>query len=223
MGLACASPAPPRAPGLAAADYFPLLPGTHWVYRVRSPLGSQTLEVLALGERSVRDSAVPLFLVEERMEGQRLGLEDAGWVGYFREAGYWHRYTTIAPDPDHGFRLLGSGAARVLPVEPRAGDRWDETVYVYRSPESGGGRQEWSAEVVHGGRVRTPAGSFSDVLRVRSLYWDRAIAPDHPVLTYEDDYARGVGLVRSRMRSHLDGGGELEQTLIRVGFPAPPG
>lgn len=157
------------------------------------------------------------------MNGEHYGLADSGWVGLFRSEGYWHRYTTIDNDPREGFRLFGSGAVRVLPVDPHHGDEWEETLYLYQNPESGGGRQHLTATIEHGGTLRTPAGTFRDVLVVRSRYWDPALFTERPVLTYEDAYARGVGLVRSRMRSHLEGGGELEQVLISVRFPAPPG
>jgi hypothetical protein len=189
------------------------------VYRVASAQGRDELEVVAHGEHAVQDCAVPLFLLEERMDGEDYGLEDAGWVGYFRAEGYWSRYSSIAADGKGRFRLFGSGAVRVLPVNPQPGDEWEETTYVFESPESKGGEQRWKAVIEPSASVRTPAGRFREVIMVRSSYWNPALSRDGPLVVYEDVYARGIGLVRSRARNLVEQGGDLEQTLVAVHFP----
>src|SRR5262245_6464243 len=85
----CASVPPPHAGGAAAREYFPLLPGTHWVYELRTgPFSHTTLDVTARGSRPVRGSDARIFLVEERTEGEMFGLDPFGLVGYQVDGGF---------------------------------------------------------------------------------------------------------------------------------------
>jgi hypothetical protein len=56
------------------------------------------------------------------------------------------------------------------------------------------------------GRIRrpdgVPAGSFEDVIVVRSEQWDPEWDATQPLHSYEDYYARGVGLIRSVSRNN---------------------
>src|SRR5262245_16236245 len=77
----CISPAPPHASGAAAREYFPLLPGTHWVYELRTGIFTHTtLDVTARGTRPVRGSDAGIFVVEERTRDQMFGLDPFGLV-----------------------------------------------------------------------------------------------------------------------------------------------
>src|SRR5262245_30733875 len=79
----CASAPVPHATGAASREYFPLLPGAHWVYELSTgPFSSTTLDVTARGERPVRGSSTGIFVVEERVSGEMYGLEPSGLVGY---------------------------------------------------------------------------------------------------------------------------------------------
>jgi hypothetical protein len=199
--------------------FLPLVPGARWVYRVASAQGRDEIEVVAHGEHAVQGCAFPLFLLEERMDGEDYGLQDAGWVGYFRAEGYWSRYASIAAEGKGRFRVVGSGALRVLPVNPQPGDEWEETLHGFESPPSQAGEQHWKAVIEPSALVRTPAGRFREVIVVRSSYWDPALSRDAPLAVYEDVYARGIGLVRSRIHNLAEQGGDLEQTLVAVHFP----
>lgn len=196
--------------------------GTRWIYDVESSAGRDRLEVLAHGEKAVRGSARPLFLFEETMDGSRYGpdgLEDSGWVGYFRSDGYWSRYAAVGSDGRGGFRLFGSGAVRVLPIDPHPGDAWEETTYLFENREARSGAQRWTAEIGSVPRLDTPAGRFRDLIVVHVRYWDPALSESEPLLRYEDVYARGVGLVRSVARNAIDPRADLEQVLVSVEFP----
>src|SRR5215510_11832616 len=97
----CASVPPPHAGGAAARDYFPLLPGAHWVYELRTgPFTHTTLDVTARGSRPVRNSNDPIFVVEERTEGEVFGLEPLGLVGYQVANGFVRRVPALEMDPD---------------------------------------------------------------------------------------------------------------------------
>lgn len=237
-GIACAawlvgSPAacaprraesPPRAPGAGAEAWFPLVEGARWVYEVRAGFGKSRLEVTARGLHAVKGAPAPLFIMQERSVGGPFGMQDDGLAGYTVRDGYLSRFSFLSRDPDGGIRLMGSEPSRVLPVEPRAGQGWSEQIHVFTTPESQGGEQSWRASVERVDSLRVPAGSFRDLLLVRSDYLDPAVSTE-PLVSYEDYYARGVGLVRSVSRNHQAHfwNDTLEQDLIEVSFGEPAG
>jgi hypothetical protein len=68
--------------------------------------------------------------------------------------------------------------------------------------------------------VTVPAGTFTDVILVETEYWDPSIDSDKPLISYEDWYARGVGLLRSVTKNSREGGKRMaEQTLESYEFP----
>jgi hypothetical protein len=225
--LACSGAPGPRASGAAAREYFPLEPGTRWVYEVRAGWFSRTrLDVIARGERAVRDSDAPLFLVEERIERQVMGLEQSGYVGYRREAGYLTRIAAVEVEADGSARTFGGAhGVSLLPLDPKPGQRWNEQGDVFAAHEAGeASRIGWSAELTEYGRMRVPAGTFDDVIVVKSEQWDPGWRTSEPLHTYEDYYARGVGLIKSVAHNHAAAffARSVEQVLLEVEFPAAP-
>jgi hypothetical protein len=217
--LSCASSPPPHAEGPAARDYFPMLPGAHWTYEMRTGLFSHTkLEVTSRGERPVRDSQSGMFVFEERTEGELYGLEPAGLVGYRVSDGYVTRIPAIELGSDGVVHLFGHGAVAVLPVDPQSGQHWKDSVDVFDAP--GRATQSWTAEVENVGRVHVAAGTFDDVIVVRSAAWDMEWRQDEPLHSYEDYYARGVGLIRSVAHNHTRflPIAEMDQELVEVRF-----
>jgi len=217
--LSSATTPPPHAAGPAARDYFPMLPGAHWVYEMRTGLFSHTkLEVTSRGERPVRDSERGMFVFEERADGELFGLEPAGLVGYRVSGGYVTRIPAIELESDGVVHLFGHGAVAFLPVDPRSGQRWNDQVDVFDAP--GRATQSWTAEVENVGRVHVAAGTFDDVIVVRSAAWDLEWRTDEPLHSYEDYYARGVGLIRSVAHNHTRflPIAEMDQELVEVRF-----
>jgi hypothetical protein len=213
---------PPRAPGVAAQAWFPLVDGGRWVYEVRAGFGKSRLEVTAQGLRAVKGAPAPLFIMQERSVGGPFGMQDDGLAGYLIADGYLSRFSFLSRDPDGGIRLMGSEPTRVLPVEPREGEGWMEQTHVFTTPESRGGEQTWRASVERVKSLRVPAGTFHDLLLVRSDYLDPTVSKE-PLVSYEDYYARGVGLVRSvshNRQAHF-WNDTLEQDLVEVSFVAP--
>jgi hypothetical protein len=79
--------------------------------------------------------------------------------------------------------------------------------------------QRWTARIESAGRVRVPAGTFDDVIVVHSAQWDPTWREDRPLHTYDDYYARGVGLIRSVSRNHAAWfWTAVEQRLVAVSF-----
>ena len=213
---------PPRAPGQGAEAWFPLVDGARCVYEVRAGFGKSRLEVTARGIHAVKGAPAPLFIMQERSVGGPFGMQDDGLAGYYVRDGYLSRFSFLSRDPDGGIRLMGSEPSRVLPVEPRTGQGWSEEIHVFTTPESKGGEQSWRASVERVESLRVPAGRFRNLLLVRSEYLDPTVSTE-PLVTYEDYYARGVGLVRSVSRNHQAHfwNDTLEQDLVEVSFEAP--
>ena len=89
-----------------------------------------------------------------------------------------------------------------------------------QQPEGGGGLIKWTGRTVRADAVTVPAGTFTDVILVESEYWDPSIDADRPLISYQDWYARGVGLLRSVTKNEREGGKRMaEQTLESYEFP----
>jgi len=221
LGLALAAcaggPPPPRAPGAAGADYFPLVPGARWTYELKGGLFSRVrLEVTALGERRVQGADGQLFLIEERLGSEVRGLEPSGFVGYGVADGYHTRIAAVDLDAAGRARVLGGEGVPLLPLDPRPGQRWSAESRVFDSRS----RQHWTASVESAGRVSVPAGTFDEVIVVHSEQWDPGWSSDRPLNSYDDYYARGFGLIRSVSRNHATWWflGRLDQRLLDVRF-----
>ena len=219
----CASNATPRAPGPAAREYFPLQRGAHWTYELRTGFfsGRTRMDVTARGEHAVRDSDERVFLMEEQLSGRVYGLEPTGLVGYRIADGYVTRIAAVALGEDGQVSIFGGEGMAFLPVDPKPGQRWSDRAEIFR--ESGSSGQAWTAEVEFVGRVRVPAGSFDDVIVVRSQQWDPEWDAHKPLHSYEDYYARGVGLIRSVSHNNARWFWmSVEQVLVAFSFEADP-
>jgi hypothetical protein len=221
---ACATTPVPHASGPAARDYFPMLPGAHWVYDLHTgPFSSTTLEVTARGERPVRGSETGIFVVEERTAGEMYGLEPSGLVGYRVSDGYVTRVPALELGADGVVHIFGKDGMSILPVDPHAGQHWSDQVEVFKS--LGDSKQSWTATIENVGSVHVPAGTFDDVILVRSEHWDREWRDDEPLHSYEDYYARGIGLIRSVAHNHtrILPIAEIDQELVEVSFDSGEG
>ena len=219
--LDCASAPVPHAGGAAARDYFPLLPGAHWVYELKTgPFTHTTLDVTARGTRPVRGSNAAIFVVEERTEEEVYGLDPLGLVGYQVDGSFLRRLPALEMDPDGLVHVFGKDGIQFLPTDPQPGQRWSDEVVVFDAPTPTNSAQSWTARVEQVGRVSVAAGTFDDVIVVRSEQWDRDWKEDEPLHSYEDYYARGVGLILSVVHNHtrLLPIAELEQELTSVSF-----
>ncbi|HTO70724.1 MAG TPA: hypothetical protein VMR31_12765 [Myxococcota bacterium] len=222
--FSCAGTPPPHADGPAAREYFPLLPGAHWVYDLHTgPFTHTKLDVVARGERPVRGSEAGIFVFEEHTDGELYGLDAAGLVGYRVADGYVTRVPAIELGSDGVVHLFGHSEIAFLPIDPHTGQHWSDQVDVFDAP--GKATQSWTAEVENVGRVHVAAGTFDDVIVVRSAHWDREWRENEPLHSYEDYYARGVGLIRSVAHNHTRflPIAEMEQELVEVRFDGGSG
>ncbi len=219
VAAGCASDPPPRAPGAQAREYFPLQRGGHWSYELRTGLfsSSTSMEVTARGEHGVRHSNEALYVMEEKLSGRVYGLEPAGFVGYRVADGFLTRIPAVSLGDDGQVTIQGGDGMSFLPVDPNPGQTWTDRSEVFR--ESGGANQMWTAEVERVGSMSVSAGRFDDVIVVRSSQWDPEWDPNEPLHSYEDYYARGVGLIRSVSRNNAQWFFmSVEQELVAVRF-----
>jgi hypothetical protein len=205
-----------------ASRYFPLAPGTRWVYRERVGLfRRRRVEVTALGLRPVRGLDTPLFVFEERGDKPFLGIEDAGLLGFRIEEGFVVRFSALGEDSRGELRLFGEEGVRILPVAPRGGEHWEQLAHLFYTPGGAGAARQWESDLTLLRSLRVPAGRYRDVAKVVADYRDPELSQTSPEITYEDYYAPGVGLVRSVARNREGGFWKrVDRELVEF-HPAP--
>jgi len=210
------------ASGQAGLSYLPLVEGARWRYAVSTQQGELEIEITGVGERELSSVGRRVFLMDERNLGPSLGFDQVAPVGYLVEQGYVARIEGIGYDRQGGLRELGQDSpTRILPVDPRPGDRWEQSNHLFGTPEAHGAILAWSAEITGVKPIEVPAGAFTDVIEVQTTYYDDFPTIDPvPKVIYRDYYARGVGLVKSVTEDPTgDASHRIEQLLVDYSFP----
>lgn len=217
--LACAPDRQP-ASGTAAEDYFPLVQGARWKYRLSSPVGELDVEVKAVGDRDLPRFG-PAFIMEERNLGPDMGFVKTSPVAYLQDDEYHLRLVGLDYKDDGELVLLGEDfPVRVLPTAPEDGHTWQQSTRMFGTPEGGGGRLGWNGAVKRIDELTVPAGTFQDVLVVETLYIDESESIPEPQVAYRDYYARGVGLIKSETDDMEESAkNHMEQQLLEYRFP----
>ena len=171
------------APGLgqtdAAGSYYPLGPGTVWVYEARYEVSGPPELPVRTGSRTERiDGTVEhdgetLYRFRSTLEG--LGAPPVTGESLLR----------AAPDGIHARTEPTARETLLLPLPPTAGRTWTW------SDEWG----RWEAHVSRAAAAETPAGRFDDCVDV-TLEVATAPGQAHRGLRRVSTYCRGVGLVR---------------------------
>jgi hypothetical protein len=212
-----------RAPGAAADEYFPLVSGAHWRYKLALDIGSTEIEVVARGDHAVEGLSGVAFVMDEHALGaESLGIARVGPTAYVARDGFLCRYTGLDYMTPDRLKMLGEeDPTRVMPLGARAGSEWTNETRLLQQPDDGGGALiKWTGRTRVLEVLEVPAGQFKDVLVVETEYWDPSLRADGPLIAYEDFYARGVGLLRSVTNNARDGGVQMaEQTLLDFDFP----
>lgn len=212
-----------RAPGSAANEYFPLVSGAHWRYKLALEVGATEIEVVARGDQAVEGLAGVAFVMDEHaLDAGSLGIAEVGPTAYVARDGFLCRYTGLDYLAPNHLKMLGEeDPTRVMPLGGHTGSEWSNETRLMQQPENGGGGHiKWTGRTRVLETLEVPAGQFRDVLVVETEYWDPSIRADGPLIAYEDFYARGVGLLRSVTNNARDGGVRMaEQTLLDFDFP----
>lgn len=221
--FACDSEKPAQATGAAAKDYFPLVAGAHWRYKLTLDIGSGEVEVVARGDSPVEGLAGIAFIMDEHaLNADVLGVAEVGPTAYVARDGFLSRYSGLDYRTPERLRMLGEeDPTRVMPLGGISGAEWTHDTRLLQQPENGGGGFiKWTGRTKTVPVLVVPAGEFKDVLLVETEYWDPEQSEDAPLLAYQDFYARGVGLLRSVTTNSRNGGKQMaEQTLLDFDFP----
>jgi len=217
----CRGSPPPRAPGAASADFFPLVKNAHWVYKLDLVVTKTQIEVVAKGQTAVEGLPSEAFVMDERNLGQSFGMAPVGPTAYVTADGFLSRYSGLDYTAEDHLKMLGrEDPTRVIPLGATPGSEWTNETRLMEQPEGGGGLIKWTGRTKRADAVTVPAGTFSDVILVETEYWDPSIDADNPLISYQDWYARGVGLLRSVTRNAREGNKLMaEQTLESYEFP----
>src|SRR5512134_1559706 len=85
-----------RAPGNAANEYFPLVPGAHWRYKLALEIGSGEVEVVARGDSTVEGLPGLAFIMDEHaLDADQMGIAEVGPAAYVARDGFLCRYTGL--------------------------------------------------------------------------------------------------------------------------------
>lgn len=208
------------APAIDAADfgdkvdnpYWPLEPGTSWVYegradgeveRIEVTVLSETRQVLGITATVVRDTVtVDGELVEDTFDWY--GQDADGNVWYLGEdSTEYEDGEAVSTAGSWEAGVDGALAGIVMWADPQVGQAYRQEFYE--------GEAEDVAEVIRTGEsVTVAAGSFDGVLVTRE--WN----PLEPGVVEEKSYAPGVGVVLERK---VEGGEEVVELIAHD----PPG
>jgi hypothetical protein len=171
--------------------YFPLVPGTRWVYegdtdagheRVETEVTHETKDILSVTTIVVRDKA---FVDGELIEDTRdwYAQDRAGNVWYMGEATQEYEHGT--PTNTKGSWEAGVKGAKPgiqMPAKPRPGTS-------YRQEYLKGEAEDEATILANGAKATVPAGAFSSSVKTKD--YTRL----EPKLLEHKYYAPGVGLV----------------------------
>jgi hypothetical protein len=189
--------------------YFPLAPGSRWVYREEGEEGAQRVEVTVTGK--IEDIAgVKARGVHDVVTQRGELVEDTyDWYAQDERGNVWYlgedtkEYKDGEVDTTEGSWEAGVDGAQagvIMPARPRVGMRYRQEHYA--------GEAEDRAEVVEvDGSAEVPFGRFTEALVTKDWNPLKSGAAEHKY------YARGVGLVLA-----VSGGGSREE-LVRFNRP----
>jgi hypothetical protein len=177
--------------------YFPLEPGTTWVYEGRTPEGIERVEDTVLRETK-RVMGVECVVLRDRVWLNGELIEDTvDWHAQDKEGNVWYfgeyteEYENGKVVSTHGSFEAGEDGALpgiIMPADPKVGDSYRQEYYK--------GKAEDMAEVISlngsalNDAVTTPYASFSeDVLVTKD--WN----PLEPAILEHKYYAPGIGLI----------------------------
>lgn len=176
--------------------YFPLEPGTRWVYQGTADGVPQQSVVVVTGDTKTV-MGVPCVVVSDVVTSNGdLVEKTVDWYAQDTDGTVWYfgedtkEYTDGKVSSTHGTWTAGVGGAQpgiVMPAKPRAGMSYRQEYHV--------GVAEDAAKVLRlDGTVRVPYGAFRNVLVTVDT---DALAPDRAEHKW---YAAGVGLLEAQLQ-----------------------
>ncbi|WP_440955470.1 hypothetical protein ACSAZK_00385 [Methanosarcina sp. Mfa9] len=182
--------------------YFPLVPGTTFVYEGESDEGDPLrTEVYVTDETRVVMGVTTIVVRESEYEDDELEEETFDWYAQDKDGNVWY-FGEESKEYDEGEVVSTAGSWEagvdgaqpgiIMPGDPQVGDIYYQEFYL--------GEAEDQAEVVSlTESVTVPYGSFEDVLKTRE--WN----PLEPGQEENKYYTSGVGLL---LEEEVEGGDE---------------
>jgi hypothetical protein len=171
--------------------YFPLRPGTRWVYHTSTPDGVETTTITVTG-RTRTVMGVPCTEVRDTVRlGGELVEDTRDWYAQHRDGTVWYfgedtkeyengRVATTKGSWTAGIR--GALPGVMMPAHPRVGDRYRQEYFRGEAEDMADVRSLTAAAAV-------PTGRYRDVVRTHDY------TPLDPKALEDKYYARGVGVV----------------------------
>ena len=187
--------------------YWPMTPGSRWVYRETDAEGNKQRVEVTVTNRTRTIMGIEARVVHDVVSAGRSLVEDTyDWYAQDADGNLWYlgedtkeyengKVTTTAGSWEAG--LDGAQPGILLPAHPRPGMTYRQEYYK--------GEAEDAAEVLSlDERVSVRAGAYSGVLMTRD------VTPLDPKLVEHKFYARGVGPV---LAMTISGGSDREELL----------
>jgi hypothetical protein len=197
--------------------YWPLIPGSTWVYEGSDADEVERIEVTVLPERRIVKGISAVVVRDTVTVGGELKEDTWDWYAQDRLGNVWYlgedtkEYEdgkVVSTEGSWEFGVDGALAGIVMEAAPKVGDAYRQEYYR--------GEAEDMAEVVGlGGAERVKAGRYDSLVVIKE--WN----PLEPDVVEEKSYAAGVGVVLEQKVTGGDGRVELIQfTPGQPGFSA---
>jgi len=187
--------------------YWPMAPGSRWVYRETAPGEAPQRVVVTATHRTRRVAGVAARVVHDVVSAHgRLAEDTRDWYAQDRAGNVWYlgedtvEYRDGRPASRAGSWEAGVDGAQAgiaLPAAPRVGLR-------YRQEYQAGAAEDRAQVLSLDEQVEVPFGHFAHVLMTKDF------TPLEPRMLEHKLYARGVGPV---LALTLSGGAEREELL----------
>ena len=174
--------------------YWPLAPGSVWIYADRDPSGARERDVVrVLAQTKVIDGVKARVVHDRATRGSKLIEDTFDWYAQDRQGNVWYlgeatqSYKNGKPSSTGGSWEAGVDGAQagvVMPAHPAPGQQ-------YRQEYRKGAAEDRARVLSTDDQVEAPAGHFRNALLTKEF---TRIEPDD--LEYKL-YAKGVGLVRA--------------------------
>jgi hypothetical protein len=186
--------------------YWPMKPGSHWVYRETDAEGDVQRNDVVVTGRTKTIMGIDAVVVHDTVrQGGQLTEDTFDWYAQDAEGNLWYlgedttEYENGKPTTKEGSWEAGVDGALggiIVPARPKPGLTYREEYYK--------GHAEDGAEVLSlHARAKVPYGTYDGVLQTRNF------SPIEPNVVEEKFYARGVGVVLELTVSGGSDRGEL--------------
>ena len=186
--------------------YWPMAPGSRWVYRETDGKGGVQRVVVTVTDRTKTIQGIEATVVHDVVSEDGEVIEDTfDWFAQDRWGNVWYLGEDTTEYEDGKTSTAGSWEAGVdgaqagvvMPGEPEVGLAYRQEYYA--------GEAEDAGEILSlDEQVEVPFGAFEDVLQTKD--W----TPLDPKLLENKFYARGIGPVAART---VSGGSDREELL----------